>query len=645
MRLLYHRPLALAACLGVLCALLVPSLSEEEHLLLNLLLALAFAAVLILFLANRRLWRPGMALFLCLLSLLMVSSSAFGFYHRRYGRLTQYHGTPCTVEGSVHERLESGAFFSHFRVHVESVNGKEEDFDAFLECTYASALQVGDRFKMTATSRAFTEEEAFSEENFRLSQGMMMAMTCSTYTDCQILDGEDRSLEVLASKLNFRLAHRLYSSIGDKDGGIASALLLGNRTWLSENVDLHFRRTGISHLLALSGLHVSVLVGFFEWILRRCQIHKAIRAVVIPLLAIAYLVITGFSPSIFRAVVMATMMYLAYLNGAEYDSFTALCLSMMMILIGTPYAVSDVSMWLSFLAAGAIVTFTPAIHDFFEHIYDLRRYPRRLVYAIQLLSTAVFVGIVANASLLFYSAAVFGETSVWSVPLTLILSPVFTALLILSLFSVLLPFLPFLPQICGFLEKLVCNVARTFSEKEVSLLPMRDGTTQILILLLTLTVVWLAVCRLRKKRWLGLIAVMLAVTLVYPLCFVDRKEPPSCTVISAGHGVVRLYTEDRVAILVNDTYGIASSAYEIKEAAQKENCTEIRDLIFCKNYNQATYFISKVSERIYIRNLHLQSPETPYEEAMAARLAEEAEHHGIRVYYDAAELLSELEPE
>ena len=74
-------------------------------------------------------------------------------------------------------------------------------------------------------------------------------------------------------------------------------------------------------------------------------------------------------------------------------------------------------------------------------------------------------------------------------------------------------------------------------------------------------------------------------------------------------------------------------------AANDARCTEIDDLVFCRYYNQATYFIASLAAKLRVERVHFPTPTDDRERAIAARLAEEAELHGIEVFYDAEQYL------
>ena len=201
-----------------------------------------------------------------------------------------------------------------------------------------------------------------------------------------------------------------------------------------------------------------------------------------------------------------------------------------------------------------------------------------------------------------------------------------------------LPFLPVLPWLCSCLGDLILAVAASGSEIEDVLLPVRSPVSQACLVLLTITLILLAVLPL-KRRWAIPIPVMLICAVISSVIATQTMEP-SVYSFKTGRGSVRLYTEAGHAVVVNDTSGAASASYEIKTAATDEHCTEIDDLILSRYYNQATYFIAKVSERSKVRVLHMPIPSDDRERAIAARLADEAKLHGIRVEYDAEEMLA-----
>lgn len=639
MQIFKNRPLALSACFFAVLSVIGLSLSARAKLLLLCFVGVSFLVLLLVFCFHRNVGKCLAGLLICLGACLLSLASSYCFFNVRYAAWQAKNGYPCIAEGTVVEYLSATAYSATYRIELDTIDGEVCDAGAMLECSFAATLQRGDRVCVNAVPRAFSASERFDEESYRLSDGCMTVLVCENAEDCQLIGRDSSDILLKFSEINVRLAYRLRNAIGGDAGGLASALLLGNRTWITADTTLDFQRAGISHLLALSGLHVSILIGFLELLLRRLRLSKIFRAILIPICAVGYLAVTGFAVSTSRAVLMICILYLAFLFRASYDPLTSLCVVLSVILLLTPYAVLDLSLWMSFLAAASILIFMPAVVTLTREWSARSRLPRPIKRMVIAIANATATGIVANLALMLLSASVFGEFSLISVPETLLLSIPVTLLLILSAVLLFLPFIPALSWICSVLGDLILSVAAEGAEIENVLLPVRSPFVQPWILLLTLALILLAVLPL-KSRWWAIPVPALLIGVVISSVIATQSMAPALYSFKTGRGVVRLYTEQGHAVVINDTSGAASASYEIKMAATDEHCTEIDDLILSRYYNQATYFIAKVAERSRVRVLHMPIPCDDRERAIAARLSAEAELHGLCVVYDAEQMLA-----
>lgn len=130
------------------------------------------------------------------------------------------------------------------------------------------------------------------------------------------------------------------------DGAAFSkALLLGDRSGLDYETTTAFKVSGISHIIAVSGLHVSILFGLVDLLAGKRRGLTA--AIGIPLVLI-FAAVAGFTPSVTRAAVMQCLVMLALLFEKEYDGLTALAFAALVILVVNPLTVVSVSFQLSF---------------------------------------------------------------------------------------------------------------------------------------------------------------------------------------------------------------------------------------------------------------------------------------------------------
>jgi len=631
-----NRPLALSMTVFAAVSVVAYRLQTLPKLILLILFLAVAVAAWSFFFKRHDPRRLGLAL--CSAGVFFALLSSYCFFDVRYADLQRWNGKTCVAEGIVLERQDTLPFSTQLRVRVTDLSCEEYgSYDgsllAYVECGYPSTLQVGDRFRMETVPRASDENDAFDDEAYRISDGYLLILTCEKGEDCTRLSEAQPDLFTTLSKWNRALSLRLSERMGG-GGELAAALLLGNREGIPSSVSVNFQRAGISHLFALSGLHVSILVGFLEFLLRKMQTPKLVRAILVPLSALGYLLLTGCAVSTCRAVMMLYALYLAFLLRADYDAFTALCIVLTAILLITPYAVLDIAMWMSFLSTAAIIVFAPLANTFFSESDGFPSFPRRLC---KWLVRALLVSVVANLALVLVSALVFGKISLMSVPATLLLSLPVAALLILSGVLLCLPFLPVLPACCRFLEQVILQVSKMISDMDGVMIPVWDAVTAALLGLVTLSLILLAVLKVKHRLWFASPLVLFVLAVAVSLGITHGASDQQATV-EAGFGKAYLYARRGECVLVNEMSRSSSAAYEIEQTALSMRCTEIARLICPNYYNQETYYLHAISGRIHIEELYLPPPKDAREEGIAKRLEEEAARLGIRVVYGAITL-------
>lgn len=152
---------------------------------------------------------------------------------------------------------------------------------------------------------------------------------------------------------------------GSDAGTVLSAMILGEKSGLSQDLKDYFSRAGVSHLLCISGLHLSI-IGFFSYLIflqcfrpfpeavNRGWAHKtALALTLVPLTS--YAVLAGFSPATQRALIMASAFIIAILLERETDPINILALAGIFILALDPAALFSISFQLSFTAVAGLI--------------------------------------------------------------------------------------------------------------------------------------------------------------------------------------------------------------------------------------------------------------------------------------------------
>ena len=161
------------------------------------------------------------------------------------------------------------------------------------------------------------------------------------------------------------LGASLEENLSGRELAIAKALILGDKSLLDTEIKNSFTNTGAMHVLAVSGLHVGIIMqilmaffGFFsKWISRRTSI-----LIVVAIMWI-YAVITGLSPSVLRAVFMFSVLVLAQIGGKQHNSINSLFFTAFVIFLFDPFTLFDIGFQLSFLAMLGIFLFYRPIDE------------------------------------------------------------------------------------------------------------------------------------------------------------------------------------------------------------------------------------------------------------------------------------------
>lgn len=162
-------------------------------------------------------------------------------------------------------------------------------------------------------------------------------------------------------RMLFRLRQRLRTvfekNLPETDAGIMTTMLLGDRTALNGDVKELYQASGISHILAISGLHISLIGAMLLRLLRSLRLPLPLCAVISATVMGLYTMMTGSSPSAMRAYLMFLTAITAPLSRRTYDSVTALSLALILLLWENPFLTGYSGFVFSFTAVLSVTAF------------------------------------------------------------------------------------------------------------------------------------------------------------------------------------------------------------------------------------------------------------------------------------------------
>lgn len=246
-------------------------------------------------------------------------------------------------------------------------------------------------------------------------------------------------LEEFLSQLRYESEVLFRKLLGEKNGATASAMVLGRKKGMDSEVKALYQGAGISHLLAISGLHLSLIGAGLFGLLKKVRLPVALSAGISTWILIVYAQLTGMGISTRRALVMFLLFLAAGLLKRTPDLPTSLAVAALLLLVPRPQRILDAGFQLSFSAVLGIAVMIPVLQDGWEDAAPSLRVTdgvagwniarTAIVRTCRLLRKNILAGLGITMTMLPFLLIHFYEWSPWSVLLNLAVIPLMGILL------------------------------------------------------------------------------------------------------------------------------------------------------------------------------------------------------------------------
>jgi competence protein ComEC len=232
--------------------------------------------------------------------------------------------------------------------------------------------------------------------------------------------GEGNKILTLLFSFKHRILGVFQKVIPDPERSLMSGILLGTKQSLGKETHDALVATGTIHIVALSGYNVSVVAGFFMYLLQ--NVASRIISIFGGALGIfLFVLMTGASSTAVRAGIMATLVFLAKFWGRPYDAIRILLLTgVIMLTINPKLLVDDISFQLSFLATAGIILIEPIIRKWFSF------------FTWNWLISLISVTLAAQIAVLPFLVYTMGTFSLISLPINLLILPIVEVVMFLG---------------------------------------------------------------------------------------------------------------------------------------------------------------------------------------------------------------------
>lgn len=249
-------------------------------------------------------------------------------------------------------------YYYSVTLKCESIDGKRASNKLLYNRSKSQeeVLAIGDRITLRCTLSNFKSSENLDTIGYYVGKGYSASV--HQVSELEIVSHDNYVFTKVFTDMRARINERFRSLCNEDAAGLLSALVLGERDGLDAKLKLGFSRIGITHILALSGMHIAILCAAVSRLLSLLHLNKKIRIILTSLFTIAYMLLTGMPYSVVRAGVMLLISSLLFLLSLSRDSFTALATSVFLIILFQPYAIYDISLTLSALATLGILVYS-----------------------------------------------------------------------------------------------------------------------------------------------------------------------------------------------------------------------------------------------------------------------------------------------
>lgn len=393
-------------------------------------------------------------------------------------------------------------------------------------------VPIGKQVVLSGTTSFFEDARNpgnFNQQSYYAKQGIYGMVWCKNISE---VSGERKNLQESLYQIKVRWKEHIYESMNEKSAGIFCAMLLGEKSMMDTEVKELYQKTGIGHLLAISGLHISFIgLGTYQMLRKIGCPYLAAGILGISLLS-AYAVMIGFSVSVLRAYLMLLIKIGADITGRVYDMATSFLLSAVVTVLWQPLCLTDSGFLMSYGAILSILLILPVFQKIFPCKWKI----------LSGFYTSFSVNLMLFPILLYF----YYEFPIYSILLNMLVVPLMSLVLGIGMFGSML---------CGLwkplgrLLLLGCHYLLQFFEsasKVTMRLPMsrvvfgQPEFWKILVYYLILTIIFIWTHRIKEQKSIRKVRAYIILSLagiIWLLGVKDgRKETITVSMLDVGQG-------------------------------------------------------------------------------------------------------------
>ena len=395
------------------------------------------------------------------------------------------------------------------------INGEETDIKIFF-ATEEKAYNIYDT--------VFIDDAKLIKTSFEKNASDKLFLRIKEYNASDKLGEKSKDFYYYALSLKYACENKLSKYLFNDSYGIASGMLFGGTSDLSDELTFNFRASGVAHLLAVSGLHTSLWCGLFITILKFLKLKEKYANLCGIFVLLLLVIISGFTPSVIRASFMMALTLIAPIFKKQSDSINSLGLAAGIILFFNPFVLYSPSFYLSFLATLGVVTASKYTYKI-NGLLARKNTPQIIKRVIQFIFDSLLISVSATIFTLPASVYYFGTVSIIA-PITNLLTINLAFMsMIATLISLTVSFIPFeifhsIAKICftvtDYILKLLIAIINTTGSVKYASISVNESFVYLGIII-TVSLLLIYIFILNKLKLKAIIRKFSVTAIILPL--------------------------------------------------------------------------------------------------------------------------------
>ena len=415
-----------------------------------------------IYLTMKRKIKVGKYVVLFLISVL-ISNIQITLLEKSFDEKYQNVGENLEIAGTIISNPIDKQYKNQYILKVEEINGNKEYKNTNLQLNvkkeketlnYGDKIIVKGNFEEANTAR---NEGGFDYKQYLKSKNIYGIVTVDKKDIETINKNNVGVIDLLANKVRNSMKRKIEQNLPNETNELLSGMLIGEKSNLQKEIQKDFRDSSLSHVLAISGMHVSYVMLGITFLISKIKFSKKMSKIVIILILLFFIILTGKTASVTRACFMSSYIILASLLHKKAHVLGSISISLLIILIINPYFILDIGLQLSYGGTIGIVLIYPILKKLKKKKEDKNSKFKKIIHKVKEKILDIIL-ITISANLVIFPIVLFhyNTISFTFIISNLLISPIIGIIIILGFISV------FASYIISPISKVMFLILQTF---------------------------------------------------------------------------------------------------------------------------------------------------------------------------------------